>query len=73
VFVTAVFAFVTARFGKRDQSEGREARPDLELEGRQPIDPRQPPVEVDRLGDTEARAAKAASLFRPRFSTRWSK
>ncbi|HXO41498.1 MAG TPA: DEAD/DEAH box helicase [Thermoanaerobaculia bacterium] len=57
--------------GTRDA--GREARPDLELEGRQPIDPRQPPVEVDRLGDTEARAAKAASLFRPRFSTRWSK
>ncbi len=57
--------------GTRDP--GRDGRPDLELEGRQPIDPRQPPVEVDRLGDTEARAAKAASLFRPRFSTRWSK
>ena len=57
--------------GTRDS--GHDARPDLELEGRQPIDPRQPPVEVDRLGDTEARAAKAASLFRPRFSTRWSK
>jgi ATP-dependent RNA helicase RhlE len=49
-----------------------DARPDLDLEG-QPIDPRQPPVEIDRLGDTEARAAKAASLFRPRFSTRWSR
>jgi ATP-dependent RNA helicase RhlE len=57
--------------GARDS--GRDARPDPELEGRQPIDPRQPPVEVDRLGDTETRAAKAASLFRPRFSTRWSK
>ncbi len=55
------------------RESGRDARPELELEGRQPIDPRQPPVEVDRLGDTEARAAKAASLFRPRFSTRWSK
>ena len=50
---------------------GRELRlPDPEG---QPIDPRQPPVEVDRLGDTETRAAKAAALFRPRFSTRWSK
>jgi ATP-dependent RNA helicase RhlE len=39
----------------------------------QPVDPRQPPVDVERLGDTEARAAKAASLFRPRFSTRWSR
>jgi ATP-dependent RNA helicase RhlE len=39
----------------------------------QPIDPRQPPIDVERLGDTEARAAKAASLFRPRFSTRWSR
>jgi len=49
-----------------------DARPDLDSEG-QPIDPRQPPVEIDRLGDTETRAAKAASLFRPRFSTRWSR
>jgi ATP-dependent RNA helicase RhlE len=55
------------------RESGHDARPDLELDGRQPIDPRQPPVEVDRLGDTEARAAKAASLFRPRFSNRWSK
>jgi hypothetical protein len=55
------------------RESGHDARPDLELEGRQPVDPRQPPVEVDRLGDTETRAAKAASLFRPRFSTRWSK
>jgi hypothetical protein len=39
----------------------------------QPVDPRQPPVDVERLGDPEARAAKAASLFRPRFSTRWSR
>jgi ATP-dependent RNA helicase RhlE len=45
--------------------------PERDLEG-QPIDPRQPPVELDRLGDTETRAAKAAALFRPRFSTRWS-
>jgi hypothetical protein len=51
---------------------GGEGRvPERDLEG-QPIDPRQPPVEVDRLGDTETRAAKAAALFRPRFSTRWS-
>jgi ATP-dependent RNA helicase RhlE len=47
-----------ARVSERDES--------------QPIDPRQPPVELDRLGDTETRAAKAAALFRPRFSTRWS-
>jgi hypothetical protein len=52
---------------------GHDALPDVELEGRQPIDPRQPPVEVDRLGDAETRAAKAASLFRPRFGARWSK
>jgi len=51
---------------------GREGRPDLDPEG-QPIDPRQPPVEVERLGDPETRAAKAASIFRPRFSSRWSK
>ncbi len=50
----------------------QDARPELDLEG-QPIDPRQPPVEVERLGDAETRAAKAASIFRPRFSTRWSK
>jgi ATP-dependent RNA helicase RhlE len=59
----------------RESRDARESRLTA-LEGpdgeRQPIDPRQPPVEVDRLGDTEARAAKAASLFRPRFSTRWS-
>jgi ATP-dependent RNA helicase RhlE len=52
---------------------GRDPRlSDPEWDG-QPVDPRQPPVEVDRLGDTETRAAKAASLFRPRFSTRWSR
>ena len=50
----------------------QDIRPELDLEG-QPIDPRQPPVEVERLGDPETRAAKAASIFRPRFSTRWSK
>jgi ATP-dependent RNA helicase RhlE len=50
----------------------RDGRPDLDPEG-QPIDPRQPPVEVERLGDPETRAAKAASIFRPRFSSRWSK
>jgi ATP-dependent RNA helicase RhlE len=50
----------------------RDGRPDLDPEG-QPIDPRQPPVEVERLGDPQARAAKAASIFRPRFSSRWSK
>jgi ATP-dependent RNA helicase RhlE len=49
--------------------EARLSERDLET---QPIDPRQPPVELDRLGDTETRAAKAAALFRPRFSTRWS-
>ncbi|HYL06787.1 MAG TPA: DEAD/DEAH box helicase [Thermoanaerobaculia bacterium] len=51
---------------------GREGRPDLDPEG-QPMDPRQPPVEIERLGDPETRAAKAASIFRPRFSSRWSK
>jgi ATP-dependent RNA helicase RhlE len=51
---------------------GRDGRPDVDPEG-QPVDPRQPPVEVERLGDPETRAAKAASIFRPRFSTRWSK
>jgi ATP-dependent RNA helicase RhlE len=52
---------------------GAEARvPDWDAEG-QPVDPRQPPVEVDRLGDAETRAAKAAATFRPRFSSRWSK
>jgi len=45
--------------------------PQLEGDG-QPIDPRQPPADLERLGDTETRAAKAASIFRPRFSTRWS-
>jgi ATP-dependent RNA helicase RhlE len=50
----------------------QDIRPELDVEG-QPIDPRQPPVEIERLGDAEARAAKAASIFRPRFSTRWSK
>jgi ATP-dependent RNA helicase RhlE len=55
----------------RDRA-GRGAKlPELDFEG-QPIDPRQPPVELDRLGDTESRAAKAAAIFRPRFSTRWS-
>jgi ATP-dependent RNA helicase RhlE len=53
---------------------GREGRLKGLPEGdAQPVDPRQPPVDVERLGDTEARAAKAASLFRPRFSTRWSR
>ena len=51
---------------------GRGGRPELEAEGQPPVDPRQVPVELDRLGDTEARAAKAATIFRPRFSTRWS-
>ncbi|MBV8201532.1 MAG: hypothetical protein JOZ15_12995, partial [Acidobacteria bacterium] len=50
----------------------RDGRPDLDPEG-QPIDPRQPAIEVERLGDPETRAAKAASIFRPRFSSRWSK
>jgi ATP-dependent RNA helicase RhlE len=66
----------TYRPGADPRERGRrggEARvPDWDPEG-QPIDPRQPPVEVDRLGDTEARAAKAAATFRPRFSSRWSK
>jgi hypothetical protein len=46
--------------------------PDDDWDG-QPLDGRQVPTELDRLGDTEARAAKAATVFRQRFSSRWSK
>jgi ATP-dependent RNA helicase RhlE len=56
----------------RDHASRGAKLPELDFEG-QPIDPRQPPVELDRLGDTETRAAKAAAIFRPRFSTRWSR
>jgi ATP-dependent RNA helicase RhlE len=64
------------RFGRQSEADGnrnsgRDARPqDPELE-RQPIDPRQT-VELERLGDTDSRAAKAAAIFRQRFSSRWS-
>jgi hypothetical protein len=52
-----------------DPNRVRDARPEKDPE-HQPIDPRQPPVELDRLGDAETRAAKAAALFRPRLR-RW--
>jgi ATP-dependent RNA helicase RhlE len=55
----------------RDRAGRGAELPERDFEG-QPIDPRQPPVELDRLGDAETRAAKAAAIFRPRFSTRWS-
>jgi ATP-dependent RNA helicase RhlE len=56
----------------RDRGSFDAELPEPEFQ-QQPLDPRQPPVELDRLGDTETRAAKAAALFRPRFSTRWSR
>jgi ATP-dependent RNA helicase RhlE len=58
------------RPGGGDPNRVRDTRPEKDPE-HQPMDPRQPPVELDRLGDAETRAAKAAALFRPRFSTRW--